>query len=93
MRTDHCSGFWVLAGLLSLSACSTTDSKEGDYIVSSLSPEEEVICKRQRPVGSHIPVTICRTRAQIQADQEAAMREVGPMRTMGGDESGGRPRN
>ncbi len=81
----------LLAAALILSGCATSESDE--YIVSDLAPEEEVICKRQRPVGSHIPVRVCRTRAQIEADKEAAMREVGPLRTIGGDETGGRPRN
>ena len=30
------------------------------------------ICKRQRQTGSHIPRTVCRTQAQIDADREAA---------------------
>jgi len=71
---------------VALTGCATTDGNQGDYLVQDLSSREEVICKRQRHLGSHIPVTVCRTRAQIEADQQAAMRSVGPMRPTGGSE-------
>lgn len=46
----------------------------------------EVVCKMQREVGSHIPTRICRTRAEMEAAQKAALESFGTLRTIGGDE-------
>ena len=69
-----------------LAACITNETEPDEDAVAYQEPMDpnEVICKRQRPIGSHIPVRICRTRAQIEADREAALRATGPLRTMGG---------
>jgi hypothetical protein len=32
----------------------------------------EMVCKREYPTGSNLPVTKCRTRAQIEAERAAA---------------------
>ena len=68
-----------------LVSCSSSERRPDEPIVADLSPGEEIVCRRQRPVGSHIPVEVCRTRAEIEAAQEAASRAVGPLRTMSGD--------
>jgi hypothetical protein len=48
--------------------------------------KDEVVCRTQRAVGSHIPRRVCRTRAEMEAAQKAAIETAGPLRTMGGDE-------
>lgn len=51
---------------------------------------DEMVCSREYPIGSNIPVTKCRSRAQIDAEraasQEALKRSqtVGPNPKMGG---------
>ena len=76
----------VTALLFLLVACSANDTVPDDGLVynePAMDPNQ-VICKRQRPAGSHIPRRVCRTRAQIEQDREAALRATGPLRTMGG---------
>jgi hypothetical protein len=36
----------------------------------------ERVCRREKQIGSNIPVTVCRTRAQMDAEEAAARREV-----------------
>lgn len=69
-----------------LAARASGETATDDVVAYQALPMDpnEVICKRQRPIGSHIPVRVCRTRAQIEADREAALRNTGPLRTMGG---------
>lgn len=69
-----------------LAACAASETVPEDSVAYQEPPMDpnEVVCKRQRPIGSHIPVTVCRTRAQMEADREAALRATGPLRTMGG---------
>jgi hypothetical protein len=38
----------------------------------SAAADGDMVCKREYPTGSNLPVTKCRTRAQIEADQAAA---------------------
>ena len=64
---------------IGLAACSGNDTV-GDGTVAYEVPRydpDEVICKRQRPVGSHIPVRVCRTRAQIEREREVLYRTFG----------------
>lgn len=70
----------VIAVLAGLSACSGNET-EPDGTIAYEEPRfdrNEVICKRQRPVGSHVPVRVCKTRAQMEMDREAAYRNYGP---------------
>ena len=74
---------------ISLMGCSANDTEpdESGELVAYDEPgpdPNQLVCKQQRPVGSHIPVRVCRTRAQIEADRERALRSTGPLRTMGG---------
>ena len=66
-------------------ACATSETGSDAEYFSGQPPKDEIICRRQRTVGSHVPVHICRTRAQVEADREAALRAIGPLRTMSGD--------
>lgn len=51
---------------------------------------DEMVCTREYPIGSNIPVNKCRTRAQIEADRAAAQENLkrgqtgGPNAKMGG---------
>ena len=70
----------MIAVIAGLSACSSNETAPDEamaYEEPRFDPNE-VICKRQRPVGSHVPVTVCRTRAQMEMDREAAYRNFGP---------------
>jgi len=69
---------------LGLFACSgnetVTDQTADDETVAYEFPRydpDEVICKRQRPVGSHVPKMVCRTRRQMELDREAVYRNFG----------------
>ena len=86
MTSFRTIGLLVLASTMALTACSTTDPKDDQYIVADLASRDEVVCKRRRPSGSHIPKLICRSRGQMEEDQQTAMRAVGPLRNMGGTE-------
>lgn len=80
------AGLSLAAALCILAGCSSTGSRPDEPIVADLAPGEELICRRYRPVGSHIPVEVCRSRAEIEAAREAALRSVGPLRPMSGGE-------
>lgn len=41
--------------------------------------KSDVVCERIRPVGSNIPTTRCRSRAEIEAEREAAYRAIDRM--------------
>jgi hypothetical protein len=40
---------------------------------ASSSGKDEMICSREYPTGSNIPITKCRTREQIEAEKAAAV--------------------
>jgi hypothetical protein len=42
--------------------------------------EAEVVCKRQRVAGSHIPREVCRTRTQLRQEQDSSDRRIQEMR-------------
>ena len=61
------------------------EAKEIPLAISVGSPSE-VICRRERVTGSHMPVRICRTRAQMDAEQRGAeefLRQVGSVQGEG----------
>lgn len=77
-----------LAGLfvsLLLGACATGDPEAEAERLANAPPKDAIVCRRQRPVGSYIPVNVCRKREDADADREAAQRTMGPLRTMSGD--------
>ena len=80
------AGLMPLVVAMAAASCSSAERRPDAPIVADLSPDEEVICRRYRPVGTHIPVQVCRTRAEIEAAREAALRSVGPLRPMSGGE-------
>lgn len=87
MGCKQCPGLFavVCAGSV-FSACSSAGSQPDTRpYVADLSPDEELVCRHYRAVGSHIPVEVCRTRGELEAEREATMRTVGPLRPMGGN--------
>lgn len=44
--------------------------------------KSEVICHRVKKVGSNIPTTVCRTRAQMEAEEQAAEEEIYRLRQL-----------
>lgn len=68
----------------------TAEEKAGVYNETALA-EERVVCRRQVVTGSHRKKTVCRTSAQIKADQDAAheaLRSTTRGGTLGGGGSG-----
>lgn len=55
--------------------------------------DAEVVCRRIRAVGSNIPTTDCRTRAQRELDKQAAQEEVFRLRQLQALDDMGRTRN
>ena len=83
--------FWINAALalvmlFVIAACSANDIAPDDGLVYNepVVDPNQVVCKRQRVAGSHIPRRVCLTQAQIENAREAALRATGPLRTMGG---------
>lgn len=56
-------------------------AEDGPAIV--LAPANELVCRYEKPTGSHMRVKICRTRAQIQAEAEATRRAMDAVKTRG----------
>jgi len=55
-------------------------------LASNVGSPDEMICRRERVTGSHMPVRICRTRAQADAEQRGAqefLRQVGSVQGEG----------
>ena len=51
---------------------------EGIHAIMTAPSEGRVTCRRERTVGSHRQVTVCRTAAQREADREDALRNWSP---------------
>jgi len=58
----------VVAAMVSACA-STPDTVAAD---STEKADEQVVCVREKQIGSHIPRKVCRSVAQIEKDSEAA---------------------
>lgn len=48
----------------------TEEQKIALYNESMSQEKNKVVCRRTKPVGSHMTKTVCRTRAEIAQDQE-----------------------
>lgn len=44
--------------------------------------QSEVVCRRTKVVGSNIPTTVCRTRAEMEAEKHAAHEEIHRLRQL-----------
>ena len=83
--------FLALSTSIGVAACATSESPPKSDIQAAIDADAgadsraEVVCRKRRPVGSHIPVTVCKTRGQMDRDREAALNSAGMLRTMTGD--------
>ncbi len=73
-----------------LTACAASDGEkppvrrvptdaEVEAYNARVGPEEQIVCRREVPVGSHIPIRVCRLQAQMQDDsalQRSELRRV-----------------
>jgi hypothetical protein len=50
---------------------------------AAAAPEDEIVCRYEKPTGSHMRVKVCRTRAQIEEAAREARRAMGEARTRG----------
>ena len=68
-----------------LVACATGDTQSEAERAANAPPKDDIVCRRQRPVGSYVPVNVCRKREDADADRKEAQRVMGPLRPMSGD--------
>jgi hypothetical protein len=61
-------------------------NEAGEYVFPEDDKANEIVCRRYRTVGSHLPKRVCKTRREMEEEQREALESVGPLRTMGGDE-------
>jgi hypothetical protein len=70
-----------------LAGCATAP---GTQVQAASSDAGDVVCTREYPIGTNIPVTKCRTRAQAEAEKASAIEGLkrvqtgGPSVTKGG---------
>ncbi len=57
---------------------------------SASPPQNELVCRKVRSVGSNIPKKVCRTRAQLEADRESGQETLDALsrRTFSGPNQG-----
>lgn len=73
------------ASIFGLAACATGESQGGNEYFAETPPRDEIVCRRERPVGSHVPRQVCRTVRESDENQRRALEAMGPLRTMSGD--------
>ena len=63
-----------------LAACAAEPAASTNAAAASAAPAtaggDEMVCTREYPIGSNIPVNKCRTRAQIEADRAASQENL-----------------
>lgn len=50
----------------------TTEEKTEIYNAAMSNKGDELVCRREKRVGSHMSTTVCYTRAEIEADRKSA---------------------
>jgi predicted kinase len=66
----------------------TEEEKVAAYNESMSQDKNKLVCRREVVVGSHFKQTVCRTRAEIEAQRRAAQEALGPDRGLTGDPYG-----
>jgi hypothetical protein len=61
-------------------AAMTTEEKVAVYNESMSQERDEIVCRRQQVTGSHFRKTVCRTRAEIEAERRSAQDAMGQAR-------------
>lgn len=76
----------LLACGLALAAPSSAEDPEAPAPAPRAEPAkgEELVCKRERVVGSHIAKRTCRSRAQVEAERELSKQTMGELEKTGG---------
>ncbi len=54
-------------------------NEAGEYVFDDDDYRNEVVCKRQRVSGSHVPRRVCKMRAQLEKERQAVMDALGPL--------------
>lgn len=85
-------GFIATLGILAgLTACGSAPPAAGHgpedshMVVDGGYADDKVICRRQRVVGSNVPVRVCKTESQMRAEREALEKTIGSLRPFTGD--------
>jgi hypothetical protein len=78
MKRTYVAGFAILTGIgLAAQAFGVQPSaplpEERTQAAAASDYSNKLICKRELPIGSKIPKTVCRTQAQIDAERGGAM--------------------
>lgn len=74
----------LTAVFLGVVASASNEQAADAKAVADAPPKDEVVCRRERPVGSHVPVWVCRDAGDADLEREDAQRALGPLRTMSG---------
>ena len=77
LLASACATSSAPAGASALKAQSSATPQAGTAAVAA--EDQKLICEMERPVGSNIPKRVCRTKAQMDREREAAqdkMREL-----------------
>ncbi|MEQ8859085.1 MAG: hypothetical protein RIC56_10580 [Pseudomonadales bacterium] len=69
----------TLLGLLCLTALAACAASPGPARTQTVSAGQ--VCTTEKPMGSHMPVRVCRTREQIEAERKAATAALNQVRT------------
>jgi len=92
MRLLSVAGALSLASILA--ACAAEPAARADAAPGAMatpSPNaspDEMVCTREYPIGSNIPITKCKSRAQIEADRAASQENLRRNQTGGPNAKG-----
>ena len=84
MRQLFFAGAAALATLLAACAAEPTATTNANAAPPAANAADEVVCTREYPIGSNIPINKCRTRAQIEAERASSQETVRGGQTGGG---------
>lgn len=84
MKTFRTTPALSLVAML-LAACAAEPVGQPATAAAAAAPgaQDEMVCTREYPTGSNIPLTKCRTRAQIEAEKAAATEGLRRLQTGG----------
>lgn len=69
----------TVLGFFCVSALAACTASPGPARTQAVSAGQ--VCTTEKPMGSHMPVRVCRTRAQIEAERKAATAALNQVRT------------
>lgn len=86
------AAFWALAGCAGDPATQpeTVEGEVVGVIDAASEAEADVVCRSERATGSHLRTKVCRTRSEIEENEDAAREWIGsPLPNPTGPEGGG----